>query len=77
MESGSFVHNSYSAKISSDLITYLYDFNGVTKLFCQLQGLTVTDGGFVELGCVPVTLAQRFAGTHHPILVPVNPIIIQ
>ena len=25
---------------------------------------------FVELGCVPVTLAQRFAGTHHPILVP-------
>ena len=77
MECGSFVHNSNSAKIGSDLIAYLYDFNGVTKLFCQLQGLTVTDGGFVELGCVPVTLAQRFAGTHHPILVPFSLKMIQ
>ena len=35
------------------------------------------DDGFVELGCVPVTLAQRFAGTHHPILVPFSLKMIQ
>ena len=30
-----FVHNPHPAEIGSDLIAYLNDFNGITKLFCQ------------------------------------------
>ena len=35
MIGGGFVHNTHPAEIGSDLIAYLDDFNGITKLFRQ------------------------------------------